>query len=31
VNIYNPGDDFTAFLEKQEKVISSLMKKLGFL
>jgi len=31
VNIYNPGDDCTAFLEKQEKVISSLMKKLGFL
>jgi putative tricarboxylic transport membrane protein len=31
VNIYNPGDDFTAFLEKQENVISSLMKKLGFL
>ena len=31
VNIYNPGDDFTAFLEKQESVISSLMKKLGFL
>ncbi len=31
VNIYNPGDEFTAFLEKQEKVIASLMKKLGFL
>ncbi|MGI9316875.1 MAG: tripartite tricarboxylate transporter substrate binding protein [bacterium] len=31
VNIYNPGDDFTAFLEKQEEVISTLMKKLGFL
>ena len=31
VNIYNPGDDFTDFLEKQENVISSLMKKLGFL
>lgn len=31
VNIYNPGDEFTAFLEKQEEVISGLMKKLGFL
>lgn len=31
VNIYNPGDEFTAFLEKQEEVISALMKKLGFL
>ncbi len=31
VNIFNPGDEFTAFLEKQEKVISALMKKLGFL
>lgn len=31
VNIFNPGDDFTAFLEKQEQTISSLMKKLGFL
>jgi len=31
VNIYNPGDKFTAFLEDQEKVIKSLMKELGFL
>jgi putative tricarboxylic transport membrane protein len=31
VNIYKPGDDFTAFLEKQENVIATLMKKLGFL
>jgi putative tricarboxylic transport membrane protein len=31
VNIYNPGDEFTAFLQEQEKVISTLMKKLGFL
>ncbi len=31
VNIYNPGDEFTAFLEKQETVIATLMKKLGFL
>ncbi|NKB78011.1 MAG: tripartite tricarboxylate transporter substrate binding protein [Gammaproteobacteria bacterium] len=31
VNIYNPGDEFTAFLEQQESVISTLMKKLGFL
>ncbi len=31
VNIYNPGDKFTAFLENQEKVIKSLMKELGFL
>lgn len=31
VNIYNEGDDFTAFLEEQEKVIGDLMKKLGFL
>jgi putative tricarboxylic transport membrane protein len=31
VNIFNPGDKFTAFLEKQENVISTLMKKLGFL
>ncbi len=31
VNIYNPGDKFTSFLEKQEQVISKLMKKLGFL
>ena len=31
VNIHNPGDDFRAFLEEQEKVIGDLMKKLGFL
>ena len=31
VNIHNPGDDFTAFLEKQEGVIKELMTKLGFL
>lgn len=31
VNIHNPGDDFRAFLERQEKVIGDLMKKLGFL
>jgi putative tricarboxylic transport membrane protein len=31
VNIYNPGEEFTEFLGKQESVISALMKKLGFL
>ena len=31
VNIYVPGDEFHTFLEEQEKVISTLMKKLGFL
>jgi len=31
VNIHNPGDDFTVFLESQEKVIKDLMVKLGFL
>ena len=31
VNIHNSGDDFVAFLENQEQVISELMKKLGFL
>lgn len=31
VNIHNSGDDFTAFLEKQEGVIKDLMTKLGFL
>jgi len=31
VNIHNPGADFSAFLEDQEKVIGDLMKKLGFL
>ncbi len=30
-NIHNPGADFEAFLEGQEKVIGDLMKKLGFL
>ena len=31
VNIHNSGDDFLAFLEDQERIISDLMKKLGFL
>ena len=31
VNIYNAGDDFTAFLEKQEEEIGGLMRELGFL
>ncbi|MFV2002144.1 MAG: Bug family tripartite tricarboxylate transporter substrate binding protein, partial [Paracoccaceae bacterium] len=31
VNIFNPGDDFRAFLENQEAVIGDLMKQLGFL
>ncbi len=31
VNIHNPGNEFTAFLESQEKVIKDLMMKLGFL
>ena len=31
VNIHNSGEDFRSFLEKQEKVIGDLMKKLGFL
>jgi len=31
VNIYNSGEDFRVFLEKQEKIIGDLMKKLGFL
>ena len=31
VNIFNPGDDFTAFLEDQERVIKALMTELGFL
>ncbi|MBC01660.1 MAG: tripartite tricarboxylate transporter substrate-binding protein [Rhodobacteraceae bacterium] len=31
VNIFNPGEDFSAFLEKQEKEISDLMTELGFL
>ena len=31
VNIHQSGDDFTAFLENQEKVVKGLMKELGFL
>jgi len=31
VNIYNPGEEFIAFLEDQENVIKDLMTKLGFL
>ena len=31
VNIYNPGADFTSFLEAQEAEIGGLMKELGFL
>jgi putative tricarboxylic transport membrane protein len=31
VNIHNDGDEFRAFLEKQESQLSELMKKLGFL
>jgi len=31
VNIHNNGDDFRAFLEKQEQEIGDLMRKLGFL
>ena len=31
VDIHNSGKDFVAFLENQEKVIKSLMQKLGFL
>ena len=31
VNIHNNGEDFTKFLEAQEKVIGDLMRKLGFL
>ena len=31
VNIFNPGDDFTVFLEDQERVIKALMTELGFL
>ncbi len=31
VKIWNPGDDFVTFLEKQEGVIGGLMKELGFL
>lgn len=31
VDIFNPGEKFTAFLEKQEATIGALMKELGFL
>ena len=31
VDIHNSGDDFLTFLESQEKTMSDLMKKLGFL
>ena len=31
VDIHNSGEDFTAFLENQEKVVKELMLKLGFL
>ena len=31
VNIHNSGEDFRAFLEKQEQQIGDLMKTLGFL
>lgn len=30
-NLYQPGDDFFAFLEKQEKDIGGIMRELGFL
>jgi putative tricarboxylic transport membrane protein len=30
-NLYKPGDEFITFLEKQEKAIGGMMKKLGFL
>ncbi|MGA1931622.1 tripartite tricarboxylate transporter substrate binding protein [Arcobacter sp. YIC-464] len=30
-NLYQPKEEFTTFLEKQEKIISSLMKEMGFL
>jgi len=29
VNIYNPGDDFISFLEKQTVEMTDLMKQLG--
>jgi len=31
VNIYRPGDEFTTFLEAQEKQLGDLMRELGFL
>ena len=31
VEIYNPGAEFTTFLEAQEKQIGDLMRELGFL
>jgi len=30
-NLYNPGQEFYGFLEKQEKVIGDLMRTLGFI
>ena len=30
-NLYHPGQEFYAFLEKQEKVIGDLMRTLGFI
>lgn len=30
-NLYQPGDEFKTFLEKQEKIIGSLMREMGFL
>ncbi|MBV6657130.1 MAG: tripartite tricarboxylate transporter substrate binding protein [Devosiaceae bacterium] len=31
VEIFNPGDEFTGFLEEQEQIIGDLMRELGFL
>lgn len=31
VEIFNPGDEFTQFLENQEQQIGDLMRELGFL
>ncbi|MHA7879016.1 MAG: tripartite tricarboxylate transporter substrate binding protein [Saccharospirillum sp.] len=31
VNIFNPGDEFIAYLEEQERIIGDLMRKMGFL
>jgi putative tricarboxylic transport membrane protein len=31
VEIFNPGGEFTGFLEEQEQVIGDLMRELGFL
>jgi putative tricarboxylic transport membrane protein len=30
-NLYHPGDEFSSFLEEQEKAIGDIMRKLGFL